>query len=374
MDTQLLKMTGRPEDDDTLEHAAELLDSGQLIAVPTETVYGIAASVTAGGIDNLELLKNDRDANKHYSIHLTGPSSIREFVPKINLRSYKLIYNILPGPVTLIFDVDDDHIEERRRSLGSKAVDTLYKNNTVGVRCPHNSTTSRLLAYTETPIIATSANPTDSEPATSAEEVMEYFNGKIAAVIDAGACRYKVSSTVVKLTDFVPSILREGSITREEIIRKSRLHVMFVCSGNTCRSPMAAGFCRKILAGKIGCDVDQLLDFGYKISSGGVMAPVAQPASPGCVAVCSEAGVDLSRHETTGLTESDIMKCDLIYVMTARDRQRITDFYPAISPKCRLLSEKQNIEDPIGGEMSEYRHCATQIIRALEKRIVELEL
>jgi L-threonylcarbamoyladenylate synthase len=373
MDTELLKITGRPEDEDILERAAEMIDSGELVAFPTETVYGIAASV-ASGLEKLEAVKNDRSPNKHYSIHLAGPSSIREFVPKINLRSYKLIYNILPGPVTLIFDVSDAHIEEKRKAFGSKAVDILYKNNTVGIRCPHNPTASRLLAYTETPVIATSANPSGAEPAVDAEQAMRYFSGKIAAVLDAGVCRYKLSSTVVKLAGFEPQILRQGSITREEIVRKSRLHVMFVCSGNTCRSPMAAGFCRKILADKIGCEVDRLSDFGYKISSGGVMAPIAQPASPGCIEVCNEAGVDLSGHETAGLTESDIMKCDLIYVMTAGDRQRITDFYPGISPKCRLLAENQNIEDPIGGEISQYRHCASQIIRAIEKRIAEFEL
>ena len=374
MNTEILTITGSHEDEDILEHAAELIDSGELVVFPTETVYGIAASVTTGGLEKLNALKDDRDREKHYSLHLPSPSEIRNYVPKISLRSYKLAYNILPGPATLIFDVAPEHIAIKRQILGTDAADTLYKDGTIGIRCPDSPVASKLLNYTDSPVVATSANPSGQQPAVNAQQAYSYFDGKVAAVVDAGPCTVKRNSTVVKLSGFDPVILREGSITRDEIITKSTLRIMFVCSGNTCRSPMAEAFCKKTLANKLGCTVDRLSDFGYKVSSGGVMAPVAQPASPGCIEVCGEAGIDISGHSTAGLTEADIIECDLIYVMTKSEKQRITDFYPVISPKCKLLAGKRDVLDPIDGDITVYRHCAAEIIRALERHLEDLTL
>ena len=149
---------------------------------------------------------------------------------------------------------------------------------------------------------------------------------------------------------------------------------MFVCTGNTCRSPMAEGMFEKKLAEKLDCDIDYLEKIGYKVVSAGTMGMVGVAASIEAVAACAERKVDISGHVSRALSRELIEQSDLIFAMSAAHRERVIDFEPSAAEKCILLVEAADIPDPIGQSRQVYDECAEIIEEAITKRISEFEL
>ncbi len=135
---------------------------------------------------------------------------------------------------------------------------------------------------------------------------------------------------------------------------------------------MAEGFCRRIVAEKLNCGVDEVEDMSYKISSAGVMAVGCIGASPEAVEVCGAKGVDISRHLSRPLGRDEAEACDYIFALSDRHRVWLEDRYPEAASKCVLLDSEGDIPDPIGAGVEVYRECAKRIEKAVDKRIGEI--
>ena len=270
MQTKIIKLDSTNIDLSKIKEAALLVDNGGLVAFPTETVYGIACRVRTDSLSKLNDIKG-RDPSKYYTLHIGQKKEVTKYVPTINLRAKKLIKNIWPGPLTLVFDLDFSDINKQRNIIEKELFKNLYKHNSIGLRCPDNPIATMLLQETINPVIAPSANIAGQPPAVDAKQVLDQLSGKIEMLIDAGVCKYKKSSAVVKIGKMSIEILRLGIYSQAQLDAMSSVKFLFVCTGNTCRSPMAEGIFRKYLAEKLQCKVDQLEQLGYKICSGGVM-------------------------------------------------------------------------------------------------------
>ena len=148
--------------------------------------------------------------------------------------------------------------------------------------------------------------------------------------------------------------------------------IMFVCTGNLCRSPMAEGLLRQRLA-------QEGLDARHQVSSTGVWAVEGRPASENGVAVMAEGGIDISGHVARTISARDVNEAELILVMAREHEQMITQTWPQYKWKVHLLSEmvrkKQDVRDPYGGSIDEYRECADTIADYIDRgfqRILEL--
>jgi len=148
--------------------------------------------------------------------------------------------------------------------------------------------------------------------------------------------------------------------------------VLFVCTGNTCRSAMAEGMFRKYLAEKLQCKVDQLEEKGYKIFSAGTMDMTGMPASPEAVATCAARGIDIENHKSTALSRQLVEESDLIFAMAGMHRERVVSLSGEAADKCVLLAGEMEIADPIGQPRETYDSCADLIEKAVKKRIGEL--
>jgi tRNA threonylcarbamoyl adenosine modification protein (Sua5/YciO/YrdC/YwlC family) len=180
----------------TIKTAIQKLEAGEIIAIPTETVYGLAVdSANEAAIEALYELKG-RDPNKPFQMMVQSLEDAAEFV-KLDDRSRKLSQAFLPGPLSLV--------------LPSKGT----PNATIAIRIPNHPTTLQLLKEWRKPITATSANLSGQPAATSAEEVKAIFHQLLR--LDGGECSVGVASTVVDLTGKGIKILREGSITLEQL-------------------------------------------------------------------------------------------------------------------------------------------------------------
>ncbi|MGD9110250.1 MAG: Sua5/YciO/YrdC/YwlC family protein, partial [Phycisphaerales bacterium] len=111
MQTKVVKLDSAEPDHSVLVEAAKLVDSGALVAFPTETVYGIACRVANNSLKNLSTVKG-RPANKYYTLHIAESSQVHKYVPQIGLRAAKLVQNAWPGPLTIVFELDDNSLEK----------------------------------------------------------------------------------------------------------------------------------------------------------------------------------------------------------------------------------------------------------------------
>jgi tRNA threonylcarbamoyl adenosine modification protein (Sua5/YciO/YrdC/YwlC family) len=371
MQTKVIKLDSEKPDLAAIKEASELIAAGGLAAIPTETVYGIACRVETSSLARLNKLKG-RSPEKYYTLHLYPKEEIEKYVPTIGLQGRKLIKNALPGPLTIVFELSPQDISKQRNSLQRDVFENLYKDNSIGIRCPDHAIASRLLELTACPVVAPSANLTGKPPAVNAEEVIARFSGQIELVLDGGECRYKASSSVVKVGKKGIEILRSGAYPQAELEDLLQIKFLFVCTGNTCRSPIATGLFSKYLAEKIGCGVDQLEEIGYKILSAGTMGMTGVPASAEAIIACAARGRDITAHRSTALTKKLVEDCDFVFVMSSGHRQQILALSPVAADKCFLLAENFDIPDPIGQFQEVYDSCADLIEKAIKKRIGEL--
>jgi protein-tyrosine phosphatase len=189
--------------------------------------------------------------------------------------------------------------------------------------------------------------------------------------LDGGVTRYAKASTVVRLAGDELEVLREGVLDAGTIERMRMVTIVMVCTGNSCRSPMAEAFFAELLAGRLGCRIDDLGPRGYKIESAGTSTAPGMPAASESVAICGERGLDISRHQAQLVTESLLGRADVVFVMEESHR-RLLEAMGARSGQVMLLCEEGAVADPIGQGIGAYRRCAAQIDRCVRARLEEL--
>ncbi len=372
MKTEVIRISSVEADGAKIAAAARILDEGGVVAFPTETVYGLGCRAEAGAIARLDELKG-RGAEKRYTLHIADAEDVRRYVPSMPPHAVKLVKGAWPGPVTIVFELSPADLEKQKDVVSPEAFDVLYAAGTIGIRCIDNRIGQSLLVAAGSPIVAPSVNRSGEKPAVTAGEVLAAFEGRIPMILTgAGDCRYGGGSTVVRITDGRVEILRQGVVKQENIEEMSQIRILFLCTGNTCRSPMAEGFCRKIVSEKLNCGVDEVGQMSYNIASAGVMAVGSIGASPEAVQACSEKGVEISEHRSRVLDCDEAKGCDYIFALTESHRRSLGERCPEAACKCVLLDGAGDIPDPIGAPVAVYRECARRIEKAVDKRISEI--
>lgn len=356
-----------------LREAAQVVDAGGLVAFPTETVYGIACRAARDSISRLDDVKG-RDTKKHYTLHIGRNDDYRTYVPSADLRVENLIRRAWPGPLTLVFELYPVELSRQRSRVGEDAFDILYKNGSIGIRCPDHPVAAVLLQQTNGPVVAPSANPAGSDPATDAQQVLAKLGDQVDIILDGGPCKHKESSTVASVSRHGVEVLREGVYSQRDLQAMATMRFLFVCTGNTCRSAMAEGLFRARLAKKIGCSIDELEQKGYKVESAGIMDLAGVPASDGAVTACRLKGVDISGHRSQHLTRSLVEASDVVFCMTWAHCEQVRFLSPDGSTQCSLLAKDVEIPDPVGQPQECFNRCADIIEAAITARIGELDL
>lgn len=347
MTTRVFRMAEGRLDEPALDEAARILREGGIVAFPTETVYGLAANAAnPSALERLKALK-DRPPASPFSHHISRKEDLPGLVDRIPPRAERLIARYWPGPLTLVLDDG--------------------KGRTVGVRHPAHAVARALLARAGVPVVAPSANLRGDTPAATADEVLQAFEGRIDAVVDGGPADLKQASTVVRVRGCGFQVLREGIITEADVRALLSATLLFVCTGNSCRSPMAEGLLKKALADRCGVLPEALEDQGFRILSAGVSALPGAPATAEAIGVMADRGVDLRPHVATPLTPRLVQQASAIYAMAPRHVEALLEIEPEGRGKIRLLDpEERPIADPIGGPLVEYRVCADHIERCVK--------
>lgn len=190
----------------TPEIAAALIRDGKLVALPTETVYGLGADgLNEAAVAEIFRVKG-RPQDNPLILHVTGMAQAERYCHSIPACAYTLAERFWPGPLTMVLPARD--CIPKRTTAGL---------DTVAIRCPETAVTRRIIELTGTPIAAPSANLSGKPSTTTAQHVLADHDGRIPAIVDGGPCRVGVESTIVDLTEDTPRLLRPGGISREAL-------------------------------------------------------------------------------------------------------------------------------------------------------------
>lgn len=201
METKLLKA-----DEKSIHLASELLKKGEVVAVPTETVYGLAGSAIDSSAIKKIFKAKGRPADNPLIVHISSLDMLDGIVSEFNDDARKLANAFWPGALTIIMPKGNRVCDETSAGLDS-----------VGVRMPANEIARRIITESGIPFSAPSANISGKPSPTTAQDVFDDMNGKIPLIIDGGMCDAGVESTVISVLESTPIILRPGIITKEDI-------------------------------------------------------------------------------------------------------------------------------------------------------------
>ncbi len=351
---------------DMIHRAVQALAEGHVIAVPTETVYGLAASgLDADAVERLVALKG-RDPVAPLAIALRSSEAMWDFANEPSPLSERLARRCWPGPLTLVLPCDDP--ESAVTQLPAAVRQTvLAADGCVGFRVVDHRVFQTLHQFVAAPIVLTSANRSGEPPATTGEMVAESFQDDLPLILSDGPCRYGGPSTVVRVRGNRYEILREGAIERTAMRQFAKPIIAVVCTGNTCRSPMAEVLLREQFRKKTGRE-DAVL-----VVSAGVAAMPGSGAAQQAVEVMSGRGLDLTGHSSRPLDERLVELADLILTMTKQHRDAIVARWPAAAERVRTLRhDGTDVSDPIGAPTEVYMACAEQIDQELEGWVAAL--
>ena len=356
---------------DVVHRAVQALAEGQLVALPTETVYGLAASAChADAVEKLLQVKG-RPSGAPMALAIKSAEEAPDFVPDLSPLARRLARRCWPGPVTLV--VDNQHREGLTAHLPHRVRQVVAPNGTIGLRVPANEMAQDVLRMLSGPLVLTSANRSGQPDAVTAQEVVAALGSDVALVLDDGPCRYGQPSSVVRVKSNEFEMLREGVVGEATLRRLASMMIVFVCTGNTCRSPMAELLMRKRLAECLKCKIDELEDRRVVVLSAGIAAAPGCPPASEATQVMRERGLDLARHEAQPLTDQIVRHADLILTMTQSHLQSIIERWPhAADRACMLLPDKRDVADPIGQTVKAYRDCAEQLASGVNYHVERL--
>lgn len=191
---------------EVVERAAQLLQEGKVVAIPTETVYGLAANAyNEDAVNEIYEIKG-RPADNPLIVHICNLIMLKQVAAQLPKTATALAKRFWPGPLTMVLEKT-----EKISDLVTCGLDT------VAVRMPSQPTAAAIIERAGVPLAAPSANLSGKPSTTTAQHVLEDLGGKIPMIVDDGGCAVGVESTVISLVGEVPTVLRPGIISLEEI-------------------------------------------------------------------------------------------------------------------------------------------------------------
>ncbi len=338
-----------------VEKAAKVLKTGGIIVYPTDTLYGLGIDPSNNNaIQKLYTLKGRLKSNP-VSLMVDSIDTIEAYSGPLSEETHHRLMKLLPGKFTALL--------ENTISPNRALYENLGKQNKIGWRIPDNYFCNMLSIVYGKPISTTSANISGKDNVTDISQVLAHFGNKLDLVIDSGPVKNISGSTIIDFTKTPLMIVREGEVKKHEIqallnesdirIKKDFFNIVFVCSGNICRSPMAEGILKAMMAKTRFRNI-------VRVSSAGTLQLPPNHAHELAEKIADANEINIHSHLSRHITQTIVDEADIIISMAVDHVNYLRKHFPNDKHKFILLKEwkrtrqlsKPSVADPIGHDIN----------------------
>ncbi|MCU0717304.1 MAG: Sua5/YciO/YrdC/YwlC family protein [Pirellula sp.] len=356
---------------DVVHLAVQAVAEGHIVAVPGDCCYLLVGSgMQESAVDKLAHIAS-LDKNQHgLTLMLRSPSELLDYFPDLTSSIRRFASKVWPGPITI--DLADSQPNSVLRCLNPEVVAKLTQpNQKLRTSQPYHPVFQQMGRLLAGPLVAAPATDSSGKLARTVESISSEAH---AIAINDGETSEIGLPTLVEFEKNIASITREGIVTEDYLKGLSRITILFVCTGNTCRSPMASALMNRKIQERFA-DLfpgEQVPIVAY---SAGVSAYGGDPASPGAIHAIQHYGTNLDAHSSSQLSQEMVEQADLILTMGSRHKHVIVSQWPSVANKVHMISPSgSEITDPFGGPYDVYERCAAQLDDYTNHWIEQLKL